>query len=64
MKQKYFFLCLGLLFLSSLFSQNNYQVSQIPYQTYSVNGTPLFTNDDALSQYVPLGFDFTFFGNI
>lgn len=63
MKQKYFFLCLGLLFLSSLFSQNDYQVSQIPYQTYSVNGVPVAANDDMFSNFISLGFDFTFFGN-
>lgn len=63
MKQKYMFLVVGLLISICGKSQNNYEVSQIPFQTYSNTGNPLMTFDDRLSNYIPLGFDFTFFGN-
>ena len=65
MKQKYIFLVVGLLFSIYGRSQNNYEVSQIPFQTYSVyNEYYVETDDDKFSDYIPLGFEFSFFGNI
>lgn len=54
------------LFLFSLagISQNNYSVSQIPYQVYTANANTLNTGDDMYSNLIPLSFDFDFFGSV
>ena len=53
---------MGCLFTNLIFAQN-YTVTQIPFQTYSANTTVAFNQDDVYSAMIPIGFNFTFFGN-
>ena len=62
MTKKYFLTLLGSLFTGLIFAQN-YTVSQIPFQTYSANANVSFNQDDVYSSIIPIGFNFTFFGN-
>ncbi len=63
MKQKYLFLFFFALVVSFNRAQTTYEVSHIPFQNYSATANSLATSDDMYSDYINLGFDFTFFGN-
>lgn len=63
MKQKYVFLFFLVLVAELNWAQTNYEVSHIPFQNYSATANSLSTDDDMYSDYINLGFDFTFFGN-
>lgn len=58
---------ISILFLAVInfcFSQNNYSVSPIPNQVFTIEAAPLSTNDDFYSGVIPIGFDFDFYGNV
>lgn len=67
MKNNYLFNTIVLLLLCCFgieaSAQNNYTVSAIPHQAYASLLPLATTSDDSYSGAIPLGFDFTFFGN-
>jgi hypothetical protein len=62
MKQKYILIVLLHAFVFNGFSQNNYQVTAIPFQQYTGSAIPLTTADDIYSPVITLPFSFNFYG--
>ena len=63
MKQKYTLIIIFLAFVINGFSQNNYQVTAIPFQQFTGNAIPLTSADDVYSPAINLPFNFEFYGN-
>ena len=63
MKQKYTLIIIFLAFVVNGFSQNNYQVTAIPFQQFTGNAIPLTSADDVYSPAINLPFNFEFYGN-